>query len=131
MGTNTVAVVGRLAKDPTRSGTEDSPRLHFTLAVDNGKDRDGDERDPDWIPVVVFGPYAQAIAPHLGKGHLVGVTGSIKSRKYVDETTGETRSFVNVVAGNVEFLARPRSSSNGAGGDADAEPAYSPGEEPF
>jgi len=131
MGTNAVAIVGRLAKDPTRSGTEDNPRLHFTLAVDNGKDRQGNERDPDWIPVVVFGPYAQAIAPHLGQGHLVGVTGSVKSHKYVDENTGETHSFVNVVAGSVEFLARPRNSSNGAAVDTGSEPAYGPGEEPF
>jgi hypothetical protein len=43
----------------------------------------------------------------------------------------QTRSFVNVVAGNVEFLAWPRSSSHGAAHDTEAEPAYGPGEEPF
>jgi single-strand DNA-binding protein len=130
MGTNTVTIVGRLAQDPTRSGDEDRPRLHFTVAVDNGKDRNGNQRDPDWIPVVVFGPYAQSIAEYLGKGHLVGVTGSIKSRKHVDETTGETRSYCNVVANNVEFLARPRGTGNGASADQ-AGPAYDPAEEPF
>ena len=130
MGTNTVTIVGRLAQDPTRSGDEDRPRLHFTVAVDNGKDRNGNDRDPDWIPVVVFGPYAQSIAKYLGKGHLVGVTGSIKSRKHVDETTGETRSYLNVVASNVEFLARPRGTGNGSA-DNEAEPAYDPAEEPF
>ena len=130
MGTNTVAIVGRLAQDPTRKGDEDSPRLHFTVAVDNGKDRNGNDREPDWIQVVVFGPYAQAIAKHLRKGHLVGVTGAIKSRKYVDETTGETRSYLNVVASNVEFLARPRGTGNGSA-DNEAEPAYDPAEEPF
>jgi single-strand DNA-binding protein len=100
------------------------------VAVDNGKDRNGNDRDPDWIPVVVFGPYAQSIAEYLGQGHLVGVTGSIKSRKHVDETTGETRSYCNVVANSVEFLARPRGTGNGAAADQ-AGPAYDPAEEPF
>jgi single-strand DNA-binding protein len=130
MGTNNVTIVGRLAKDPALKGDEESPRLHFTVAVDNGKDRQGNDRDPDWIPVVVFGPYAQSIAEYLGKGHLVGVTGSIKSRKHVDETTGETRSYLNVVASTVEFLARPRGTGNGSA-DNEAEPAYDPAEEPF
>ena len=128
MGTNNVTIVGRLAKAPTLKGDEDNPRVHFTVAVDNGKDRNGNDRDPDWIPVVVFGNYAQAIAQHLGKGHLVGVTGAVKSRKTLDETTGETRSYLNVVADNVEFLARPRHAGNNQGEpDADRDPA----EEPF
>ena len=105
-------------------------RLHFTVAVDNGKDRHGNDRDPDWIPVVVFGNYAEAIAGHLGKGHLVGVTGTIKSRKTLDETTGENRNYLNVVASNVEFLARPRTSGN-SGGGAEPQPDYDPAEEPF
>src|SRR5690606_5469620 len=53
MGTNSVTIVGRLAKDPALKGDEDNPRVHFTVAVDNGKDRNGNDRDPDWIPVVV------------------------------------------------------------------------------
>jgi single-strand DNA-binding protein len=130
MGTNSVAIVGRLAKDPTCKGDDDSPRLHFTVAVDNGKDRNGNDREPDWIQVVVFGSYAQAIAQHLGKGHLVGVTGAIKSRKYTDETTGEIRSYLNVVANSVEFLARPRNARNG-NTEPEPQPAYDPGEEPF
>jgi len=130
MGTNNVTIVGRLAKDPALKGDEESPRLHFTVAVDNGKDRHGNDRDPDWIPVVVFGNYAEAIARHLGKGHLVGITGTIKSRKTLDETTGENRSYLNVVANNVEFLARPRTSGNSSG-EAEPQPDYDPAEEPF
>lgn len=128
MGTNNVTIVGRLAKDPALKGDEDNPRVHFTVAVDNGKGRNGNDRDPDWIPVVVFGNYAQAIAQHLGKGHLVGVTGAVKSRKTLDETTGENRSYLNIVADNVEFLARPRNAGNNQDdSDADRDPA----EEPF
>jgi single-strand DNA-binding protein len=119
MGTNNVTIVGRLAKDPALKGDEESPRLHFTVAVDNGKDRHGNDRDPDWIPVVVFGNYAEAIARHLGKGHLVGVTGTIKSRKTLDESTGENRSYLNVVADNVEFLDARK---NGVQVEAEPEP---------
>jgi single-strand DNA-binding protein len=128
VGTNSVTIVGRLAKAPALKGDDDNPRVHFTVAVDNGKDRNGNDRDPDWIPVVVFGNYAQAIAQHLAKGHLVGVTGAVKSRKILDETTGENRSYLNIVADNVEFLARPRNAgSNQGDSDADRDPA----EEPF
>jgi len=129
MGTNNVTIVGRLAKDPARAGNEENPRLHFTVAVDTGKDRRGNDRDPDWIPVVVFGNYAEAIARHLGKGHLVGVTGTLKSRRTLDESTGENRSYLNVVASNVEFLARPRTSSDSDG--EPPQPAVDPAEEPF
>ena len=118
---NIVTITGRLARDPKLVAEGEKSRAHFTIAVD------GRSQEPDWIPVVAFGRQAELVADHVGKGHLVGIDGRLASRKVVDEN-GEPRSYLNVIAHHVEFLARPK----GAGApDADQPAGPDPVEEPF
>jgi single-strand DNA-binding protein len=117
---NVVTITGRLARDPKLIADGDNSRAHFTLAVDNRTD------EPDWIPVVAFARQAELVADHVGKGHLVAVAGRLASRKTADDN-GEVRSYLNVIAHRVEFLARPK--GNGDTSNQPAEP--DPLEEPF
>jgi single-strand DNA-binding protein len=118
---NIVTLTGRLGRDPKFVTEGDNSRAHFSIAVDN---RRSDE--PDWIPVVAFARQAQLVAEHVAKGHLVAVEGRLASRKTVDDD-GETRSYINVIAHHVEFLARPK----GTGTDSDPATEPDPLEEPF
>ena len=118
---NIVTLTGRLGRDPKFVAEGDNSRAHFTIAVDN---RRSDE--PDWIPVVAFARQAQLVTEHVGKGHLVAIEGRLASRTSVDDD-GETRSYLNVIAHHVEFLARPQ----GTGPNSDRATQPAPLEEPF
>ena len=118
---NIVTLTGRLGRDPKFVAEGDNSRAHFTIAVDN---RRSDE--PDWIPVVAFARQAQLVAEHVGKGHLVAIEGRLASRTSVDDD-GQTRSYLNVIAHHVEFLARPKGTA--ANSDRATQPA--PLHEPF
>ena len=118
---NVVTITGRLARDPKFIAEGDNSRAHFTLAVDSHR-----TDEPDWIPVVAFARQAEMVADHVAKGHLVAVAGRLASRKTADDN-GEVRSYLNVIAHRVEFLARPKGD-----GDTSNQPAEpDPLEEPF
>ena len=104
---NTVSITGRLAQDPRMVEDAGTTHTHFTVAVRAGVDDGGQEREPNWTPVVVFGRQAETVYRHKSKGHLVAVEGQIVSGRAITEA-GETVTYVNVLARRVEFLARPR-----------------------
>jgi len=96
---NQVAIIGRLAKDvELRNGV-----AKMTVAVDRGKDRDGNDRGADFIPVTVFGKQAENCAKYLAKGSQVGIQGRIQTGSY--EKEDGTRVYTTeVVADRVEFI---------------------------
>ena len=70
-----------------------------TIAVDNGKDKDGNDRGDDFIDVKCFHP---ATYGQIKKGMLVEAYGRIKPNKY--EKNGETVYSTDIVADCIEFL---------------------------
>lgn len=84
------------------------------IAVDNGKSRTGEDRDPTFVDVSVFDGAATACAEHLRKGRQIGVSGRLVYREWEAED-GSRRSKHSVI-GRVEFLGSPN-------GSAKSEPA--------
>ena len=62
--------------------------LTFTVAVSNGKERNGEERKPTWFSVFVIGNY-QNMASYLVKGTRVLVKGRMNANAYTNRH-GET-----------------------------------------
>ena len=129
MSINTVALVGRLTKEPevrhTQSGTSVTS---FTLAVDNGRDRAA-----DFIDCVAWKGTADFVGSWFHKGMKVAVSGRLSTRAWEDKD-GNKRKSTEVVALNVEFAENKRENENRAanyaapadygaytGGDAFAE----------
>ena len=111
---NTVALSGRLARDPelrqTNGGTDVCKlRLAFTTRRKSG---DTWEDKSNFLDVIVWGAQGKSAAEHLSKGRQVGVTGRIEWREY--EKDGTKRQAVEVVAENLRFLG-PKPESNGTG----------------
>ena len=67
---------------------------------------------------------AEAVAENLEKGRQVAITGRLEYRQW-ETPEGSPRSKHEIIANQVQFLAKP--ASNGS----QPEPAYAAGEEPF
>lgn len=124
---NTVNLIGRLTADPelrfTNGGT---PVCTLRLAVNRPR-KDGQDQGAIFIDVVSFARQAEAVAEHLAKGRQVAVAGRLEYRQW-EANDGSAHSKHEIIANQVEFLAKPAASGNGA---AEAQPVYANGEEPF
>lgn len=116
---NQVNLIGRLTKDPELRKLGDSDRdvCELRIAVDNGKSRNGEDRDATFIDVAAFDAPARACAEHLAKGRQVAVSGRLVYREWEAED-GSRRSKHSVI-GRVEFLG----SANGQSANGKPEPA--------
>ena len=103
---NSVNLTGRLTADPETEQYEKDGKptmvTKFRLAVDRGA-----AEGADFIPVTAFNALAATCADVIGKGHLVGVTGRLNHSEWTTPDN-ERRSRLEVIASQVDFLARPR-----------------------
>lgn len=117
---NTVNLIGRLTADPQLRNTNGgTPVCTLRLAVPRPP-KDGDEQDAVFVDVTTFSRQAEAVAEHLAKGRQVAVTGRLEYRQWTGED-GSPRSKHEVVAAQIDFLARPAGQNQPeATGDEDA-----------
>ena len=100
---NSVILIGRLARDPEMSYTQQQTACtKFTLAVDRPK-RQGEDQGADFIRVTVWGKQAENSDRYLSKGRQVAVMGRIQTGSYKNRE-GVTVYTTDVVADRVEFL---------------------------
>lgn len=59
---------------PVRDAGSDKV-LNFSIAVDNGKDKNGEKRDPLWVRCSLWGKRAESLAPYIAKGSKLAVSG--------------------------------------------------------
>lgn len=109
---NHVILTGRLVKDPEIRYTESKKAVaSFTLAVDDGKTKDGEEKS-QFIPCVAWEKTAELIDKHFLKGDPLTVIGKITVRTY--EKDGAKRYVTEVTVSGIEFpLAKPNRESYG------------------
>lgn len=100
---NLVILTGRLTADPelktTQSGVTVCP---FTIAV-NRNHRANEEQQTDFINLVAWKQRAEFISKYFKKGSLIGIEGSIQTRKYQDKS-GTNRTAFEVVVNNAQFV---------------------------
>jgi single-strand DNA-binding protein len=115
---NQVVLIGRLTRDPELRYTPGNgvPVASFTLAVDRPFTNQQGEREADFINIVTWRKLAENCANYLKKGSLAAVTGRLQVRSY-DDNQGIRRKVAEIVADNVRFLDRGRSSEDSGGQD--------------
>lgn len=112
---NRVILIGRLTKDPELRYTPQGVAVaQFTLAVDRGFSSNREEREADFIPIVVWRQLAETCANYLRKGRLAAVEGRIQVRNY-ENNEGRRVYVTEVIADNVRFL---ESANRDGGGQA-------------
>ncbi|MGH9164552.1 MAG: single-stranded DNA-binding protein [Acidimicrobiales bacterium] len=100
---NTVALVGRLTRDPLpRGATPEGPVAVLRLAVPR---RNGND-DAVFVNVVCFDRLGAAALEHLTSGRRVAVTGRLEHREWTNDT-GARRERHEVVAERLDWLDAP------------------------
>ena len=100
---NYVVLSGRLTADPElKTATNGQSVSSFSIAV-NRPYRSEEERQTDFINIVTWKHTAEFVTKHFRKGNLIGIEGSIRTRKYTDNN-GHNRTVFEVVAKNVHFM---------------------------
>lgn len=98
---NFVILSGRLTRDPEIRYTDSKKAVvSFSVAVDDGKDRDGN-RKTQFINCVAWEKTAEFIDEYFKKGDGINLTGKITTRTY--EKDGRKNYVTEVVASIVEF----------------------------
>jgi single-strand DNA-binding protein len=102
---NKVVLIGRATKDPELKFTPGDGKAvaTFVLAVDRRFANKEGKRDADFIPIVVWGKPAEAVANYSGKGKMLGVSGRIQTRSY-DNKEGKKVYVTEVIADEVQIL---------------------------
>lgn len=105
---NLVVLTGRLAADAELKTTNNGVSVcSFTIAVER-RYKQGEERQADFINIVAWRQTAEFVSKHFSKGSMIGIEGSIQTRKYQDKD-GNNRTAFEVVANNVQFVESKRS----------------------
>ena len=117
MAFNLVVLTGRLTADAELKTTQSGVSVcSFDIAVDSGY---GDNKQANFIKIVAWRGTAEFVSKYFSKGSMIGIEGSIQTRKYQDKN-GNNRTSFEVVANNVQFIEGKR--NNDANIDTD-EPA--------
>ena len=103
---NLVVLTGRLTQDVELKTTPNGVSVaSFSIAVDRrGR---GDDKQTDFINIVAWRQTAEFITKYFKKGSMIGIEGSIQTRKYQDKE-GNTRTVFEVIANNVQFVESKR-----------------------
>lgn len=121
---NNVSVIGRLTADiELRATASGMSAVSMFIAINNGKDQDGNDRPADFPKVYIYDKQAENVSKYCHKGSLVGITGRIKTRTW-DKDDGAKGYETYILASRVQFLdSKP---NEGAG---IPEPDYTPAPE--
>lgn len=115
---NRIVLMGRLTKDPEVKYTQSGKVVTtFTLAVDRPTSKE--EREADFIPIVVWGKSAELAGNSLQKGHRVLLEGRLQIRSY-EAKDGSKRWVSEVIANGFEFIERKGESAGEGKADFEA-----------
>ena len=108
---NLVVLTGRLTADPELKKTpSDVSVTNFSIAVQRAY-KSGEEAVADFINIVAWRSTAEFICRYFKKGKMIGIEGSIQTRKWVDND-GNNRTAFEVVANNVQLVESKREDNN-------------------
>ena len=108
---NLVVLTGRLTADPEIRTTQSNVSVtSFCIAVQR-QYKSREEPITDFINIVAWRNTAEFIARYFKKGNMIGIEGSIQTRKYTDRD-GNNRIAFEVLASNVQFVESKRSNTD-------------------
>lgn len=125
---NNVVLMGRLTATPelrqTNSGIEVTS---FSLAIDRGYAKPGEERQTDFIDCTAWRGTAKFITSYFTKGQMIAVTGEIQTRNYEDKD-GNKRKSTEVLVSNASFCGSKNENSNNNESNSPAVPTVEYGD---
>ena len=120
---NKVIIVGNLGRDPEmRTFPSGDSVANVTIATtDRWRDKNtGENREAtEWHRVVFNGKLAEIAGQYLRKGSQVYVEGSLRTRKWTDQATGQERYATEIRADSMQMLGSRQSAGQQQGGYGD------------
>ena len=114
---NKVFLMGRLTKDVEVKYTPQQMAVaRVSVALDRGKDKNGQDRGADFPSCVAFGRTAENLERFSGKGLRIAVEGHLQTGNY--EKNGIKHYTTDVIVDRLEFIDWKNKES------AETEPAY-------
>ena len=111
---NNVVIMGRICQDlELRTTASGVSVTSFNIAVERNYQKQGEEKQTDFLTVVCWKGTADFVTRYFHKGSMIAVQGSIQTRQYEDKQ-GNKRTAVEVVADNVSFCGSKAEQGNTA-----------------
>ena len=106
---NVVVLSGRLTSDVELKTTPNGVSVcTFSIANEIGY---GENKKTSFINIVAWRQTAEFVSKYFKKGSMIGIEGSIQTRKYQDQN-GNTRTVFEVIADNVQFMESKNSEAD-------------------
>ena len=127
---NKVILVGNLGRDPEiRTFPSGDQVANVTIATsDRWKDKQSGEmrEHTEWHRLVFNGRLAEIAGQYLRKGSQIYVEGSIRTRKWQDQATGQDRYATEIRVDQMQMLGK-REGMGGSGGGYGDDDSYGGG----
>lgn len=123
---NLVVLTGRLTSDVELKYTQNNiPVCSFSIAVDR-RYKQGEERQTDFINITAWRSTAEFVSRNFSKGSMIGIEGSIQTRRYQDKDTGKNRTAFEVIANNVQFVESKKADGNNEASQDETPSEFTP-----
>ena len=102
---NKVVLLGRISSEIELRQTQTGiATCVFSVAINNGKDKDGKERPADFITCRAWRQQAEFISRWFQKGKMIFIEGKFKTDKYQNKQHSDVTMYSSyVLVDNVEF----------------------------
>ena len=101
---NSTILIGNLTADIELKKTQSNKSVcDFSIAINNGKDRNGNEREATFINCQAWEGTAEILTKYTSKGSKIAVNGHLDVQRWQDQN-GNNRSKMIVLADRIELL---------------------------
>ena len=103
---NQCTIIGNLTRDPELTQTQSGKSVvKFTIAVNNGKDAEGNDRPADFITCQAWNKTAELVGRYCKKGKPIAVIGAFKTDKYQDKNHEDVTHYNSyILVNSIEFV---------------------------
>lgn len=100
-----LTIAGNVGKDAklNRPQNGGDPVLNFSIAVDNGKDRDGNNRPATWFDCALWGKRAESLERYITKGTKLAVSGRPSARAH------DGKAYLGITVNELTFQGSSQS----------------------
>ncbi|MBU1304697.1 MAG: single-stranded DNA-binding protein, partial [Alphaproteobacteria bacterium] len=100
-----LTIAGNVGKDAVlRQQDGREPVLNFSIAVDNGKDKDGQSRPATWFDCSLWGKRAESLEKYILKGTKLAVSGRPSARAH------EGKAYLGITVNDLTFQGSSQAS---------------------
>lgn len=115
-----LTIAGNVGRDAELKSLQSGETvLNFSVAVDNGKDKNGNKRDATWFDCAVWGKRAESLQSYIKKGTKLTLSGRPGARAH------DGKAYLQLTVNELTFMSSAHSggSSGGQSGGYDDAPS--------